>query len=214
MKKNTDSNVSIPKFERNEFYLHLIGDSSLITHAWSDRAKKEMLDKQMKKATKGKKAKDPFEDFCDSLYWLSDRPKEPTMEDIQKAKFKFPTSAFKLSAVQGGYLSGITSKKTTGKAAFYIVGDFVEIIGTPTIREDMVRIGKGVADIRYRAEFEQWRTTLKIRYSENMMSMEQVINLFNAGGFGVGVGDWRPEKSGYHGTYHVATESELDEFKR
>ena len=34
------------------------------------------------------------------------------------------------------------------------------------------------------------------KYSE-----AQLINLVNAGGFAVGIGEWRPEKDGQHGMY-------------
>ena len=67
----------------------------------------------------------------------------------------------------------------------------------------MVRIGMGVADLRYRGEFKQWSTTLNIRYNANVMSMEQIVNLFNIGGFSCGVGEWRPEKGGSNGMFHV-----------
>lgn len=201
--------IEIPKLELKEFYLHIIGDSPLIVHAWSEKAKKEMLDKQMKKATKGREAKDPFRDFCDSLYWITEKPEKPTMEDVESAKFGFPAVAFKAAAVDGGFLSGVTAKKTTGRAAFHIIGEMVEIDGKPIMREDMVRVGMGTADIRYRAEFKEWRTTLRIRYNELAMSMEQIVNLFNFGGFGVGIGEWRPAKDGSYGMFHVATENEL-----
>ena len=61
----------------------------------------------------------------------------------------------------------------------------------------------GTADLRYRGEFKEWATTLHIRYNAKAMSMEQIINLFNIGGFACGVGEWRPSKDGAFGTFHV-----------
>lgn len=209
-KQNEDMEIMIPKLELQTFTLKIIGDSPLIVHAWSEKAKKEMLDKQMKKATKGKEAKDPFMDFCNSMYWLSEKPKNPTMEDVLKAKFGFPVVAFKSAAVDGGYQSGVLGKKTTARGAFQIVGEMAEINGTPEMREDMVRIGMGTADIRYRGEFKSWSTILTIRYNERAMSLEQIINLFNIGGFSCGVGEWRPSKDGSYGMFHVASQGELD----
>lgn len=206
--KNEETVIEIPKLELKEMALKLIGDSPLIVHAWDEKAKREMLEKQMKKATSGKKAKDPFSDFCNSLYWLSEKPENPTMEDVMGAKFGFPAVAFKSAAIDGGFLSGVTSKKTTSRAAFHIIGEMVEVKGIPEMREDMVRIGMGTADIRYRGEFKAWSVTLLIRYNETAMSAEQIINLFNYGGFGVGVGEWRPAKDGSYGRFHVATETE------
>lgn len=200
--------VEIPKIELREISLRIVGDSPLIEHAWSDKAKQMMLDKQMKKASAGKEAKDPFMDFCDSLYWLSERPKKPTMEDVLKAKFGFPTLAFKAAAIDAGYQQGILAKKTTARGAFRIIGEFAEIEGVPEMREDMVRIGMGTADIRYRGEFKNWSTTLNIVYNPNAISVEQIVNLLNIGGFANGVGEWRPAKDGSFGTFHIATQGE------
>lgn len=195
--------VTIPALQIKTATVRIIGDSPLIVHAWSDKAKQMMLDKQMKKASTGKEAKDPFADFCDSLYWLTEKPNNPTMKDVQKAKFGFPTTAFKAAAVDAGYQQGVLKVKTTARGAFHIDGEFAEIEGTPEIREDMVRIGMGTADIRYRGEFKNWSTTLTIRYNPKAISLEQIINLINIGGFACGVGEWRPSKDGSYGTFHV-----------
>ena len=67
----------------------------------------------------------------------------------------------------------------------------------------MVRISMGTADIRYRGEFPVWRVTFTIRHNANVLSAEQIINLFNVGGFAIGVGDWRPQRNGSFGMFHV-----------
>lgn len=210
MKKNetTMLGVEIPEINLRTMKLTIVGDSPLIVHAWSEKAKKMILDKQMKKATTAKEAKDPWIDFCESLYWLDGMPDKPTEEDIATARFGFPACGFKAAAIDVGYQQGILAKKTTARGAFHIVGDMVEIKGTPTMREDMVRIGMGTADIRYRGEFKEWTAELAIRYNPNVMSAEQIINLINMGGFANGVGEWRPSKDGSFGTFHVKTDSE------
>ena len=210
MKKNetTMLGVEIPEINLRTMKLTIVGDSSLIVHAWSEKAKKMILDKQMKKATTAKEAKDPWIDFCESLYWLDGMPDKPTEEDIATARFGFPACGFKAAAVDAGYQQGILAKKTTARGAFHIVGDMVEIKGTPTMREDMVRIGMGTADIRYRGEFKEWTAELAIRYNPNVMSAEQIINLINMGGFANGIGEWRPSKDGSFGTFHVKTDAE------
>jgi len=71
------------------------------------------------------------------------------------------------------------------------------------MREDMVRIAMGTADIRYRGEFKQWKVRLLVRYNASVLSPAQIYNLFNLAGFGVGVGEGRPEKNGSWGMFHV-----------
>ncbi|MER2144091.1 MAG: hypothetical protein ABS888_09840 [Eubacteriales bacterium] len=206
--EETMLDLVIPPIETKTFNVKLIGDSSLIVHKWSEKAMKMILDKQTKKAGTGKEAKDPWADYCDSMYWLTEKPANPTEDDIADAKFGFPTKAFKACAIDAGFQQGIIPKKTTARGAFHILGEMVEIEGHPQIREDMVRIAMGTADIRYRGEFPEWSVVLTIRYNPRAMSAEQIINLLNFGGFSNGVGEWRPEKDGDHGTFHVAVSDE------
>ena len=35
------------------------------------------------------------------------------------------------------------------------------------------------------------------------MTIEQIINCVNAGGYSVGIGEWRPEKDGDFGRFHI-----------
>lgn len=182
--------VSVPRINIQRMLISLIGDSSLISHRWSEKAKKEMLDKQMKLAKMAKQAKDPQKDYEESLYVHPD------------GGYGFPCVAFKSAAVGAcRFVDGV--KMTEARGAFHVIGELARIEGEPSMREDMVRIGMGTADIRYRGEFKQWSTTLTIAYNTAVLSPSEIINLFNLAGFGVGVGEWRPEKDGSYGRFHV-----------
>lgn len=63
--KRPDDGISInlPALNIQRIEVTLIGDTALIMHKWSEKAKKEMLDKQMKKATQAREAKDPTRAF-------------------------------------------------------------------------------------------------------------------------------------------------------
>ena len=208
-KKTVIPNVDVPAIKVKEFDLAIIGDSPLISHAWSEKAKLMMLQKQQKKASAGKEVRNPMREYAHSLYWVSGKPDIDNMDDeaiwqaTQEGTFGFPVLAFKAAAIDAGYQQGAIDKKTTARGAFHIDGEFAVIEGKPSMREDMARIGMGVADLRYRAEFKEWSTVLHIRYNENSMSLEQICNLFNLGGFSCGVGDWRPAKDGKYGTFHI-----------
>lgn len=204
-----DATVTIPAINIQYATIRVVGDSPLIVHKWSEKAKKEILDKQMKKAkTKGHDAKDPVRDFIESLYWIDGEPEDETEEGFAHAiesgaRFGFPSVAFKASAVSAGYRSGVTKDKVSMNAAFHIDGELVEIKGIPEMREDMVRIGMGTADIRYRGMFSDWSATFRVKYNASAISLEQLVNLINLGGFACGLGEWRPEKGGQFGMFHV-----------
>lgn len=206
--------IELPPLNIGLMEVTLIGDSPLIVHAWSHKAKREMLDKQMKKAKGAKDAKDPKADYDASMYRLAD------------GGYGFPSVAFKAAAVTAGTsVAGLT--KVAARQAFHVLGEDVDIRGafegsvsrvnlaridgcTPQMREDMVRVGMGTADLRYRAEFPKWHAKVLVRYNQGVLSEAQILNLLNTAGFAVGVGEWRPEKDGAYGMFHVATEQELE----
>jgi len=169
--------------------LRLVGTSPLIVHKWSEKAKKQMLDKQMKRASQGKAAKDPDQDYRESLYIRDD------------GTYGFPAVAFKAAAVRAGTYCEM--KMVFLRGAFHVEGDLVHVEGEPQRREDMVRVGMGTADIRYRPEFPKWATELDVSYNSRALAAEQIVNLFEIAGFAVGVGEWRPEKDGQFGRFRV-----------
>jgi hypothetical protein len=58
--------IELPALDIRTMQITIVGDSALICHAWSAKAKRAMLDKQMKKARQAKEAKSPEDDFRDS----------------------------------------------------------------------------------------------------------------------------------------------------
>ena len=82
-------------------------------------------------------------------------------------------------------------------------GDLLRINGDPQPREDMVRLQGNTADIRYRGEFPKWSIDLPITYNARIVSAEQLVAMLDAGGFGTGIGEWRTEKDGQFGRFHV-----------
>lgn len=190
VKPAPDGMIVLPQLNIMFMNIRLIGDSPLICHRWSAKARMEMLSKQMGKAKQAKAPKDPEEDFRESLY--------PHPE----GGYGFPTIAFKAAAVDAcSHISGVT--KVEARGSFHIVGELARLVGEPRPREDMVRIAMGTADIRFRGEFPSWATEFVIRYNANMLTPEQIANLFNTAGFAIGVGEWRPQKDGSFGMFHV-----------
>lgn len=87
----------------------------------------------------------------------------------------------------------------------------VEIIGPPpAMREDVTRVGMGVADLRYRGQFDPWGARVRVEINTAVISAEQVVNLFALAGFAVGVGEWRPERDGGYGRFRIASAGELE----
>lgn len=207
--------IEIKPIEMVTTVVRIVGDTPLIVHAWSEKAKRMMLEAQMGvKKLKKHDAKNPVEDFIESMYWMSNHPTEMTEEGFEAAvtngaTWGFPVTAIKQAANSAAYRNGLVKNQMALRGAYFIDGvganQLAEIKGcVPVMREDMVKVGMGTADIRHRGEFTNWHMDLTIRYNKNgAYSLEQIINLINLGGFCCGIGEWRPEKDGQYGMYHV-----------
>ena len=210
--------VKIEPLKIEHRQITIIGDTPLIVHAWSEKAKKEMLEKQQKKTkTSAKAIRDPFAEFMNACYWVTDKPKEDTEEAFAKAiqngaKFGFPVTAIKQAAQSTLYRLGVIPNQMVMRGAFFIKGigenQLGEIITPypPECREDMVKIGgiSKTSDLRYRPCFNDWKMILDIEYNASSdITWEQIVNGINTAGFMNGIGEWRPEKDGPYGRFHV-----------
>jgi len=203
---NIDTTVSaqmkLQAIQRNTAIIEVVGTSPLIVHRWSEKAKQMMLDAQQgRKAPK--QVKDPQADYESSMYRFSD------------GGHGFPTLGFKAASVTAaGRVFGKSVKMTELRVALSFLADGIaagsggeqltRITGEPTMREDMVRVGMGNADLRYRAQYVDWSARLLIQYLPNMLDLETVASIIDIGGV-QGVGEWRPEKDGIYGTYQVSS---------
>lgn len=194
----TTTTVSLTRIKRETAHIEIKGTAPLIVHRWSEKAKEMMLNAQQGKKMP-KQLKDPAADYEASMYRLVD------------GGHGFPVMGFKAATVKGGgRLFGKSVKMTELRQLFTFLPDgdcidgtqLVRIKGEPTMREDMVRVGMGTADIRYRAEYRDWSAILRIEFVPSVIDLDSVVALVDAGGTN-GVGEWRPEKSGSYGTYEV-----------
>ena len=165
--KKEEAVISIRPIEVKETTIRIVGDSPLIMHAWSEKAKRMMLEAQQGKA-KGKKkpVKNPVDDFIQAAYWMSGKPQYPDDASEEEcaaafeaaiengATFGFPVTAIKQAAQSAAYRLGWVKNQMGLRGSFFIKGDengMVQIHSdTPEMREDMVKVGMGSADIRYR----------------------------------------------------------------
>ena len=121
----------------------------------------------------------------------------------------FPAVGFKAAMVRAGKLQDMPMTETRGK--FHVLAEpdgegLVEIKGKCRMRDDIVRLASGVADIRFRAEYTNWSAEITIMYNATWISQEQIAQLISIAGFSCGIGEWRPEKvnSGSFGTFRLA----------
>jgi hypothetical protein len=193
-----DAQVSISRIGTETMRVPLVGTAPLIVHKFSEKAKRQMLDAMQGRKTP-KVAKDPEADYRSALYLHDD------------GGYGFPVIAFKSATVGAARFYGKAVPMTALRQFVFMDAEFskasgqklARLVGEPHMREDVVRVGMGGSDLRYRPEFTEWRTSLDVTYVSSMLTRESVLSLIEAGGMGVGVGEWRPEKKGDFGTYQI-----------
>lgn len=208
------------KSEWIPFRQWVVGLSPLITHAWSEKAKREMLAKMVKAVKVGKDERKPEQEFQDSLYTISE------------GQYGFPVTAVKKCLLSVAHKDrGIA--KTTVMGALWL--DFkiiqarpalagalcdmpiIPIYGSkPVMREDMVRIkgrGGSTANFAYRAQFSTWAMRLSGKFDPQQIPVEALGWLIDTGGLATGIGDWRNEKSGIFGSFRPAQAEEAEEWE-
>ena len=216
MAKKEEQTIEIRPLEIKKVNIRIVGDTPLIVHAWSEKAKRMMLEAQMKTTkTKAKPARDPYDDFIQSMYWLTEKP-ESTVDAFSKAvlngaKWGFPVGGIKQAANSAAYRLGWVKNQMSLRGSYFLKtdwGEMGEIKGSiPTMREDMVRVGNGSADLRYRGEVKDWFMDFELQYNASgSMTLEQILNCINAGGFCCGIGEWRAERDGSFGRFHIETD--------
>lgn len=189
--------IAIDEIAAETLTVPIVGTSPLIVHRFSEKAKRQMLDSMQGRKTP-KQPKDPMAEYHAAFY------------RTKGGEFGFPAAAFKQATVAGArfYGSGVTM--TSLRTSVFMRGEpgedgasLVVIDGEPQMREDVVRVGRGGTDLRYRPMFEEWSTTLTVTFVTSMLTRSSVLSLIDAGGLGVGVGEWRPERDGDFGTYRI-----------
>lgn len=202
------------------FVCWLVGDTPLITHAWSLKARLEMLTKQIKTAKAGRDARDPDQDFRDSLYAMGE-------EEDGTPIWGFPATGVKNSILAVAhkdkgvprtevmaalFINGRMARGVPAKAGAVCDLPLVRIWAPqPTMREDMVKIGKGLnktASLAYRGMFWPWGLRITGSLNTTILAADNLAFLIREAGTACGLGEWRNERHGMFGAYHLANRAE------
>ncbi len=200
--------IVIDKIDTETLLIPIVGTAPLIVHNFGEKSKRQMLEAQQGRK-RAKELRDPEADYRSSLYCMVDADGVET--------YGFPVTAFKAATVGAARFYGKQLKMTELRQFMFFKGiltpadpqQLVPLEGEPRMREDIVRLGGRSADLRYRAEFPEWGAVLEVTYVRTSLARESVLSLVNAGGLGIGVGEWRPEKKGEFGTFEIDPRREI-----
>jgi hypothetical protein len=184
--------IEIPSLKMGVMRVKIRGKTDLIVHAWSDKAKGEMRDKQQGIATAPRENKDPVAEFEAAKY------KDTEGRDCIKAL------AIKCAIVSAARVDD-KYKMTQLRQSIFVRGELLPIAYERCVmREDMVRLPGMKADLRYRPAYQNWTVSFEVEWAEGtVMNAQKLLYLVNLGGFSVGIHEWRPERDGDFGRFEL-----------
>lgn len=186
--------------ERYSFWI--VGTSPLIQHAWSEKGLEMMRMTAAERRKREKAKRDPEAEAAASTYYTKD------------GDYGIPLLAFKAACI-GACHKDQGLEKTTFRKSFFVAPGGVDPIARmecdePIIREDIVRVGQGATDLRYRPQFNNWRVNIICEVDSDLLSPEDIVKIVNRAGFSVGIGEWRPEKGGEFGRFAFDDSASLE----
>lgn len=200
--------AEIHRIQAETLSVPIRGTAPLLMHAFSAKAKRQMLDAMTGRETP-KEPKDPQAEYEAAFYRL------------KGGGYGFPVLGFKAATVGAARFYGKGVSMTGLKQTLFFSGEpgddghqYAPIDGEPTMREDAVKVGNRGRDLRYRPQFTEWTSVLTVTYVTSILSRGSLLSLIDAGGLGVGVGEWRPERNGDFGTYEVDPTRKVEVLKR
>lgn len=188
MKKQKDDSIVITRVEEGVFSCVLVGKTPLVMNRMAGKAKRELLYPRTKsRADRAASIKhNPVAEYTDSVSTVTEGP---TLLVIPGAA---PKRAMASAALD---MPGSARKAVIGRLT-WIPDLWLSVYGKPFLFMAVVRMSdiKRTPDIRTRAILPRWAVPVTIRFAVPMLNPTQLLNLLNAAGFYVGIGDGRNEK--------------------
>lgn len=184
----------------------IVGDGDLVLNKMNDVTVKQLTDKRKNKA-KDIEVPNMWEEIITSMHWYNGKPTDFSEDGLIKAlEENAPCiTAFGLKKSFGDAVvrAEIDKYKTKFDANVNIMAknNLVPITFTGHyIDEKLMSPKKGSPVLVHLNRFSGWRATFTVSFMENVYSAEQILNIINLAGFGIGIGSGR--SSGY-GRYHI-----------
>lgn len=185
------------------------GDGDLVLNCMNARNTRALLAEDRKKV---KEQPNAWEDVITAIKWRDDLPTADTYHDCSEQMMhelldnNAPCiSAFglKKSFGQAVVRNEIDKYATKIDNALNVVADkgLVPITFTEwSLDERLMSPKKGSPVVVRLNHFSGWRAQFRINYTDNVYSLQEILNIINLAGFGLGIGSGRT--SGY-GRYHI-----------
>lgn len=186
------------------------GDSDLVLNKMNARNTRILTAEDRKKI---REVPNKWEDIITAINWRDKLPTDNTYADCDEAML------MKLLQENAPCISAFGLKKSFGQA---VVRNEIDKYATKFDNAVNVIAPRGLVPVTFAdysiderlmspkrgapinvclSHFGGWKASFTIRYTDHVYSLEQIVNIINLAGFGLGIGSGR--SSGY-GRYHVS----------
>ena len=207
MKKEREIVVEPVKVQTSTIYIE--GDGDLVLNKMNARTVRDLTAARDGKKTV-KQVPNIWEDIITSMHWRDGIPVEDTYAECSEELLQ------EMLRDNAPCITGFGLKKSFGQAvvrneidtyatkfdnAMNVVNRLEPItFAAHTVDKSLMSPKRGAPVLVYINRFSGWRSQVHISYTENVYSLDQIVNIINMAGFGLGIGSGR--SSGY-GRYHV-----------
>lgn len=199
--------IEIKRIETKQVIVKIVGDGDLILNKMNDVSTRQLTGQRKNKA-KDMEVPNEWEQIITAMHWRDGKPTDFSENGLIDAlKNNAPCiTAFGLKKSFGDAVvrNEIDKYKTKFDNSLNIVakGNLIPIKFTEHyVDEKLMAPKKGSPVLVRMNRFSGWSAEFTIQFTENVYSLEQIINIINLAGFGLGIGSGRT--SGY-GRYHVS----------
>lgn len=194
--------LKAPPLIKHQMIMRIKGTSPMIQHKFSEKARIALREIHAGKKTKNRDVRNPEQEGKDAAYRLED------------GRYGFPAGAMMKCMINAAHKDIGIDKVLVRKALRVLCDNNLNLIvmecDEMEIREDRVRLKGNKTDLRYRPYFYNWKAVVVFEMDSEWMGPQDVINLVERAGFGVGLMEWRPEKGGEFGTFTIDKEFGID----
>lgn len=207
--KKANEAIEIKAIEPKIMKVKIVGDSDLVLNRMNQPTIRALTDARKDKA-KSLEKPDLMECIITSMHWLHGFP-QPYTEEVFKETLAsgenppcITSTGLKRMMGDAVVRNKISTYKTGFDATVNVIGQNGILIpitfAEHFVDEMLMSPKKGAPVLVHLNRFTGWSATITLSYLENVYGTEEIINILNIGGFGLGVGSSR--SSGF-GRFHV-----------
>lgn len=208
MKKERVIEIQPMKIESSTICIK--GDGDLVLNRMNARTIRELTRIRVNTKTV-KEVPNIWEDIITAMHWMNGYPVEDTYHDMTEETLRemlennapcITGFGLKKSFCQAVVRNEVDTYATKFDNAMNVTTALVPIKFTGHyVDQKLMSPKRGAPVLVYLNRFSGWSAEIPITYTENVYSLDQIVNIINMAGFGLGIGSGR--SSGY-GRYHVS----------